>query len=177
MYGYHRGGDSSHGDENMKKLIGASAIAAIAAVVLAITPAQAKDYGMAGCGLGSVVISDNNILQIFAATTNGTSGNQTFGITTGTSNCVGDSSAYLEKQQELYLEVNYEGIQQQLVSGGGEKVDAFATIMGCSNKAEFTRALRSGDYFDGATPSEVLKSVRSELNTDSNLAKACKIQA
>ncbi|MCB1169126.1 MAG: DUF3015 family protein [Leptospiraceae bacterium] len=162
----------------MKKILGITAAAAIAGAMLLAAPAQAKNYGMAGCGLGSMIITDNNILQIFAATSNGTSGNQTFGITTGTSNCTGDSSAYLEKQQELYVEVNYEGIQQQLVSGGGEKVNAFATIMGCSNKAEFTRALRSGEYFDGkATPSEVLKQVRSELNKDSSLSKACKIEA
>lgn len=162
----------------MKKIIGLSAAIAVAGALMIGAPAEAKNYGMAGCGLGSMVIKDNNILQIFAATTNGTSGNQTFGITTGTSNCMGDSSAYLEKQQELYVEVNYEGIQQQLVSGGGEKVNAFATIMGCSNKAEFTRVLRSGEYFNGtATPSEVLGKVRADLSKDTKLSRACSIEA
>ena len=42
-----------------------------------------------GCGLGSMIIKNQNstMLQAIAATTNGTSGNQTFGITSGTSNC------------------------------------------------------------------------------------------
>ena len=47
----------------------------------------AAKYGPAGCGLGSMIFDpDSGFTQIFAATTNGTSGNQTFGISTGTSN-------------------------------------------------------------------------------------------
>src|SRR6186713_935077 len=50
--------------------------------------AAADGYGPAGCGLGSMIFEpDSGFTQVFAATTNGTSGNQTFGITSGTSNC------------------------------------------------------------------------------------------
>ena len=39
-------------------------------------------YGLAGCGLGSMLIgSKPGIVQIFASTTNGSFGTQTFGIT------------------------------------------------------------------------------------------------
>ena len=39
-------------------------------------------YGLAGCGLGSMVFGDQKgMIQILAATTNNTFGTQTFGIT------------------------------------------------------------------------------------------------
>ena len=65
----------------MKKII--SLIAAIGLT----TSMYANDN--TGCGLGSLVIKDQStvMLQVLAATTNGTSGSQTFGITSGTSNC------------------------------------------------------------------------------------------
>src|SRR5215813_15499169 len=45
-------------------------------------------YGTAGCGLGSMVFGDQKgAIQILAGTTNWLFGTQTFGITTGTSNC------------------------------------------------------------------------------------------
>ena len=51
--------------------------------------AQQGGYGMAGCGLGSLLFGNDNttLMQILAATTNGLFGSQTFGITSGTSNC------------------------------------------------------------------------------------------
>ena len=45
-----------------------------------------------GCGLGSMLWAGQSgvVPKILAATTNGTSGNQTFGITTGTLGCQAD---------------------------------------------------------------------------------------
>ena len=65
----------------MKKVMAAAILVAFGAV------AFAEDYGSAGCGLGSLVFKQNDGTQILAATTNGTFGSQTFGITFGTSNC------------------------------------------------------------------------------------------
>ena len=70
----------------------------IAALVLAAAAAHAdadvtvsgtkSTYGTAGCGLGSMIFGDQKgAIQILAATTNSIFGTQTFGITTGTSNC------------------------------------------------------------------------------------------
>ena len=62
----------------------------IISVVIALgapTAALAAPYGMAGCGLGSMLFGDGG-LQTSAATTNGIVANQSFGITSGTSNCV-----------------------------------------------------------------------------------------
>lgn len=69
----------------MNKILVASLM--LGAAVMLSTPAQAIDS--TGCGLGSMAWrGQSGILpQVAAATTNGTFGNQTFGITFGTSGC------------------------------------------------------------------------------------------
>src|SRR3569832_2714255 len=53
-----------------------------------VTVGGGRAYGSAGCGLGSIVFgSQPGFIQILAATTNGTFASQTFGITSGTSDC------------------------------------------------------------------------------------------
>ena len=59
----------------MKKLL----LSTIAVVALS---SSAFANANTGCGLGSVLIKDQSttVMQVLAATTNGTSGNQTFGF-------------------------------------------------------------------------------------------------
>jgi hypothetical protein len=94
---------------------------------------RATDYGMAGCGLGSMLIKDDGIVQIFAATTNGTSANQTFGITSGTSGCVADGVVMADKEQEAFAELNFEQLQHDMAQGSGEYLAAFVTLLGCTD--------------------------------------------
>src|SRR5690348_11977029 len=58
-------------------------------------------YGMAGCGLGSLVFGPNDapVAQVLAATTNGTFASQTFGISSGTSNCFSGGVLRAEREQ------------------------------------------------------------------------------
>src|SRR3954469_775685 len=75
-------------------------------------------YGLAGCGLGSMVFGDQKgSIQILAATTNSTFGSQTFGITSGTSNCVdsgpGTSGA------RIFIEGNREALAKDAARGSG----------------------------------------------------------
>ncbi len=89
-------------------------------------------YGMAGCGLGSMLFDNNTkVNQVLAATTNGTSGNQTFGISTGTSNCTENGLVKLDKETEAYVEVNYDVLQNDIAQGQGETLAGLATLMGC----------------------------------------------
>lgn len=87
-------------------------------------------YGMAGCGLGQMVIKDNNIMQIFAATTNGTSGNQTFGISTGTSGCK-PSDKMVATEQKVFVEANLASLTREAAQGTGDHLTAFASLLGC----------------------------------------------
>ena len=61
-----------------------------AASMAAPAAISAGGYGSAGCGLGAIVFgSKPGMIQVLAATTNATFYSQTFGITTGTSECGG----------------------------------------------------------------------------------------
>lgn len=117
------------------------------ALVLCLAPlaamAEGGNHPMAGCGLGYVLFghSDNSKIQVFAATTNGTSGNQTFGITTGTSGCTDDGAVKFVAQAELYAEVNLKELSRDMATGGGEYLNAFSSLVGVSTtkQAEFGR--------------------------------------
>lgn len=123
----------------MKKLI----LAAVAAVTLG-SAASAANYGAAGCGLGSLVFKDNNETQILAATTNGTSANQTFGMTSGTSNCNNKGLIKLSMVRESFIEANYKDLSRDAAAGKGEFVANLASLYGYApeNTARFTELLQ-----------------------------------
>ena len=87
---------------------------------LAVTGASYAAAGAAGCGLGSLVFSSNHkIHQILASTTNGTSGSQTFGISTGTSNCNAAGWAKNLQKQRDYMVANFNTLQKEGAQGAG----------------------------------------------------------
>lgn len=91
----------------------------------------AKSYGMAGCGLGSVLIKEDGVIQIVASTINGTSASQTFGITSGTSNCIkADKAAMLHRQEEFFAS-NFVSLSKEIAQGGGDTVKALSEQLGC----------------------------------------------
>lgn len=123
--------------------------------------AQAANYGMAGCGLGSMLI-DKSGSQVSAATTNGT-GSQIFGITTGTSNCTDDGVAINDREQELFTEANFEVLKQEIAMGQGENLLALASLMGCDEAQSqvFTSSLQArGNDIVSDTPQGLLFSIR-----------------
>lgn len=103
---------------------------ALAASYLACSTAFA--LGDSGCGLGSMIFSENKKgHQILAATTNGTAGNQTFGITTGTSNCSSQGFVVNEKKIQHFAEANKSDLTREMAQGSGEKLAVLATLYGC----------------------------------------------
>ncbi|UXR65208.1 DUF3015 domain-containing protein [Bdellovibrio bacteriovorus] len=92
-----------------------------------------QGYGSAGCGLGSLVMGSNGN-QILAATTNGTSGNQTFGISTGTLNCQQDGIFKSGKEVPAFIEVNKVALANDAARGEGETLAGLANLMGCDSK-------------------------------------------
>ncbi len=118
----------------MRKLI---TLAFVASVVLpSAVYAKGGNHPMAGCGLGYVLFGNNDssrFMQIFAATTNGTSGNQTFGITSGTSGCTEDGAVKFVKEAEVFAEVNLDSLRTDIASGDGQFVRTFAKLLGASD--------------------------------------------
>lgn len=171
----------------MKKILSIVSMVAVMAFV-AVPAANAAGYGMAGCGLGSMLfgpkgeakdsIGNAKVTEVLAATTNGTFGSQTFGITTGTSNCTQGGMAMMEKEQELFAEVSYDEISREMAKGEGEYLTAFATVMGCSadvqsDFASVTKANYGKIFSAEASASDVVSSVKSLLRNDASLAKSC----
>ena len=139
--------------------------------------AAGKKYGTAGCGLGSMVFGDQKgIMQIFAATTNGTSANQLFGITTGTSNCTDDGVAMIDKEKTYFSEANFESLKQEMAQGKGENLEAYASLFGCSSGA-FASTVQNnyGKIFTpGVNADGMLDNVQNLVSSDASLQTSCK---
>jgi hypothetical protein len=102
-----------------------------------------------GCGLGSMLFeggkADNStILQAFQATTNVTLGNQTFGITSGTSNCQQPKSFVSNEKTNEFMVANMDNLARDIAQGRGETLDAFAELLGVPSdkRPEFYQQLQ-----------------------------------
>lgn len=162
----------------MKLIYTLPAVIAAGLLVAGISSLSAREYGMAGCGLGSLAIGKNEG-QLTAATTNGTLGNQTFGITSGTSNCVGDDVALKQQKQEYFVMVNFESLQHEMAVGKGEKLNSLASLLGCPTDrfGQMTRKEYGNLFPAGVTPESILNSVKVQIARDPALASACRVQS
>jgi len=73
------------------------------------------------------------VTQVLGATTNGTSGSQTFGISSGTSGCTEDGAVKWSKAAEVYAEVNLDSLRREMAMGKGEYVETFASLLGATD--------------------------------------------
>ncbi|TGJ99686.1 DUF3015 domain-containing protein [Leptospira semungkisensis] len=162
----------------MKKQLLAIGLAGLLGLSSGIS-VSAAEYGAAGCGLGSIVFKENKaILQILAATTNGTSGNQTFGITTGTSNCATDGLVRNEKVQEVFVSVNFNSLEMEMAQGKGEKLQALSSLLGCTSDSAlgaYTKSNFNNFFQEETTPSSLLSAVKEGIKKDAVLSKNCKL--
>ena len=105
-----------------------------------------QNYGTAGCGLGSVVFADEpGLVQIFAVTLNNFMGNQTFGISSGTLNCVEkneSSSTSVKERLDYYVLGNQNHLQNDIARGSGDSLVAIAKIANCKKTNLLNRSLK-----------------------------------
>ena len=104
--------------------------------------AISRQYGMAGCGLGSVVMGKKGG-QISAGTTNGTLSNQLFGITMGSLNCIDSKKKVAANKVDSYLKGNTGMLAIDMVRGQGDYMNGVADILGCADKERFRTVLKS----------------------------------
>jgi DUF3015 family protein len=98
-------------------------------------------YGTAGCGLGSMAFGNQpGGIQIIAATLNGICGNQTFGITFGTSNC---RPGALAQGTKSFVEANREALAKDIARGAGEAIGALTVINRCADSRAVGAALQA----------------------------------
>ena len=123
----------------MKKLlVSLSAVVALAGV------ASATVNDQTGCGLGSMIIKNDSsaIMLALQATTNATSGNQTFGITSGTSGCKKTKFVMNERASE-FVASNMDTLAKEIAVGHGESVDTLAELLNIEDKVAFASALQA----------------------------------
>jgi hypothetical protein len=122
-------------------LVLAMSIMGVGAGASVASTAHADAYGTAGCGLGSMLFHDKpGIVQVLAATTNGTFGTQTFGITSGTSNCE-DTKASAQNTKS-FVQANREAVSKDIARGAGETISTVSTLAGCADPAAVGNALQ-----------------------------------
>ena len=132
----------------------------------------AKPYGPAGCGLGNQLFGKKDS-QVLAATTNGSSATQLFGISSGTSNCVDSETS---KSAELFIQNNKVQLANDMARGQGEALANLGHVLGCQDQSGFSSALQQNysNVFPSQerSPEEIRSSVYSVIRSQ-NLA--CRI--
>lgn len=147
-----------------------------------VAMAQSAPYGMAGCGLGAMLFEgegkNEKGWQILNWFLNGFYSNQTFGISSGTSNCVESRTATAAMEQEVFVTANLTSLSREAAQGGGEHLRGLAEVMGCTDDVGAGELARlSQDRYDALfqeqTPTSVLGNYLREIRAHDVLAKDC----
>jgi len=135
-----------------------------------------------GCGLGKLAWGDYKgqkeiAPQVMMATTNGTFGSTTFGISSGTSGCTNDGKVMGQSKTIMFAEMNFENLSQEMAQGQGEHLASMATLMGvpADHQAEFfaltqeryTSLVKAGE----ASPVAMVKALNEAVASHPVLAK------
>ena len=152
----------------------------IAVTVLALAPlAPALADNDAGCGLGTQVMAGKSgiFAHLVATYTNGLLGNQTFGITSGTLGCNGNSEVTADADLRKFASTNLDQLTVEMAAGEGEALTALASLYGieAQDRAAFY-TLTKANYgtivgSDHVTAGEVLASIRTLMATDARLSR------
>lgn len=135
-----------------------------------------------GCGLGKLAWSDYKgqkeiAPQVLMATTNGTFGSGTFGISSGTSGCTNDGKIMAEQKTTMFAQINFENLSQEMAQGQGEHLTSLATLMGvpaehqaaffAMTQERYTSLVKTGE----ASPVAMVKAINDAIATHPVLAQ------
>ena len=136
-----------------------------------------------GCGLGKLAWADSSQQetiggQVLMATTNGTFGSQTFGMSSGTSGCTNDGAIFASEKVNVFTALNFDNLSQEMAQGQGEHLTSLATLMGIpeENHQEFfamtqenyTTLVQAGE----TSPKAVVKAIHDAMSGHIVLAQA-----
>jgi Protein of unknown function (DUF3015) len=153
------------------------AIATALVLVLGAHAASAQDNetaSSAGCGVGTILFEGQKgpVPQILAVTTNGSFGNQTFGITTGTLGCERDAVVRSPTKVRMLMVSSLDSLATDVARGQGETLESLASLMAVEpdHRARFFASLQ-GDFgrifpSEDVTVDEVIVSINAVLAED-----------
>ena len=153
----------------------------LAVVLVGLFPIGAMAAGennIGNCGWGSKLFDGQRGLapQVLGATTNGSTGNQTFGISSGTSGCTQDGLVKSTWKTALFIDGNKEKLARDMSLGNGETLDSLAMLMGVrdEHKSAFFRATKDnfGRIFasENASTDQILVSLKQVLGESRDLS-------
>jgi hypothetical protein len=159
----------------MKKLL---AVVSVAALFPAAAMA-AGENNIGSCGWGSKLFDGQQGIapQVLGATTNGTFGNQTFAITSGTSGCTQDGAIKSNWKTALFIDGNKQQLARDMSVGSGETLDSLASLIGvqAQDRDAFNRVAKDNlaRIFpsDNASTDQVMAALRQVLAADAQLAR------
>ena len=158
----------------MRKLM---ALAAVAALFPAAALAQQNNVG--SCGWGSKLFDGQSGIapQAMAGITNATAGNQTFGVSTGTSGCTQDGTVRSTWKTAMFIDSNKERLARDMSVGSGEALESLAYLLGVeqADRPAFNRIARDNMHrifsADNADTEQVVSALRAVLMSDAKLAR------
>lgn len=146
-------------------------------LLLASSSAFAVAPGGGGCGWGNALFEGKSgpAPHVLAVTTNGTSGNNTFGMTTGTNGC--DVSGKIGYSGQSMLAAVMDEFSEDVAKGEGEALTAVSVAMGVQPEDREKFAQLTHDNFSKLFPNQdvtaeqVYNSIQQVMKSDSQLSK------
>lgn len=147
----------------------------LSAAVLALVtagPAMADQKPVTtnvGCGLGALAFEGESGVgpQVLAATTNGTSGSQTFGISSNTSGCARNGKVIVPERVAMFIGPNMNHLAQDMSRGQGETLATLAYVIGIEeqDRPHFYAATQQNFERIMPSPDVTAADVAASLNT------------
>jgi len=155
----------------MKRIIGSLVLLSASSAAMAVVP------GGPDCGWGNMLFDGQSGLgpHIIASTTNGTSGNASFGMTTGTNGCSADGT--LTYGGKSLMGSIMGEFTEDVARGEGDALDAVAVIYGIAPTDRQIFAQMTHENFNVIFPSEkvtakeVMDSLNALMKADARLSK------
>lgn len=148
--------------------------------LVALLPLMATAQNNIGsCGWGSKLFAGQRGIapQVLGATTNGTSGNQTFAITSGTSGCSQDGMVESSWKTAAFIDNNMNKLARDISRGQGQSLDSLANLLDVSSadRVAFNATLKNNfsNLFPNSevTTDAVRASLANVLNSSAELAR------
>lgn len=119
-------------------------------------------YGPAGCGLGSNILEGKSglVFNVLAATINGSFGNQTFGMSTGTLGCDGNASV---AGTISFINNNVFALSNDISKGEGATLDAYLTLIDAQTADRNVLKSSFATIFAPGNSAEQIQSLIAEL--------------
>jgi hypothetical protein len=162
----------------MRRLI-IPAVLTLAFTTQAAVAQQDETANSSGCGLGTMLFEGQKGVgpQVLAVTTNGTSGNQTFGISSGTLGCTQNGVVRPPTKVRVLLMSSLDSLAVDVARGDGETLESLASLLAIDeqDKGHFFVAMQ--DNFvrifpsENVTADEVFASMNAVMAEDAVLSR------